>query len=324
MLRIVISIVLVAIGIFFIVKGSDFFVESAIKVSRMLGVSELIIGATIVSIGTTLPELVTSITAIVMDRVTDGTGLSEIAIGNSFGSMCCNIGLVLSVSMIFGSVKTDKRILPKAILLLMSTLSVVAIFIFGNLTVWHGVALLAIFVMFIGESIYSGKREMITIKETRVMLSRKGKTKVIFGLIFGAISVSFGAYITVENIELLCSVLSIPPQIIGATVVAVGTSLPELATTISAIRKGSTDIGIGNVIGANIVNSTLLLSMVAFLSGGVAVDTFTSQIGVYFVLTLTAIAIVPTLIRGKGSRLQGIVLAMLYLGLIVTNTVFII
>lgn len=324
MLRIVISIVLVAIGIFFIVKGSDFFVESAIKVSRMLGVSELIIGATIVSIGTTLPELVTSITAIVMDRVTDGTGLSEIAIGNSFGSMCCNIGLVLSVSMIFGSVKTDKRILPKAILLLMSTLSVVAIFIFGNLTVWHGVALLAIFVMFIGESIYSGKREMITIKETRVKLSRKEKTKVIFGLIFGAISVSLGAYITVENIETLCGALSIPPQIIGATVVAVGTSLPELATTISAIRKGSTDIGIGNVIGANIVNSTLLLSMVAFLSGGVAVDTFTSEIGVYFVLTLTAIAIVPTLIRGKGSRLQGIVLAMLYLGLIVTNTVYII
>lgn len=324
MLRIVISIVLVAIGIFFIVKGSDFFVESAIKVSRMLGVSELIIGATIVSIGTTLPELVTSITAIVMDRVTDGTGLSEIAIGNSFGSMCCNIGLVLSVSMIFGSVKTDKRILPKAILLLMSTLSVVAIFIFGNLTVWHGVALLAIFVMFIGESIYSGKREMITIKETRVKLSRKEKTKVIFGLIFGAISVSCGAYITVENIEALCGALSIPPQIIGATVVAVGTSLPELATTISAIRKGSTDIGIGNVIGANIVNSTLLLSMVAFLSGGVAVDTFTCQIGVYFVLTLTAIAIVPTLIRGKGSRIQGIVLAMLYMGLIVTNTVYII
>lgn len=318
------SILLVAIGIFFIVKGSDFFVDSAIKVSRMLGVSELIIGATVVSIGTTLPELVTSITAIVMDRVTDGTGLSEIAIGNSFGSMCCNIGLVLSVSMIFGSVKTDRRILLKAILLLLSTLSVVAIFIFGTLTVWHGVALLAIFVMFICESIYSGKHEMIKIKETRVKLSRKGKTKVIFGLIFGAVSVSFGAYITVENIELLCNVLSIPPQIIGATVVAVGTSLPELATTISAIRKGSTDIGIGNVIGANIVNSTLLLSTVAFLSGGVTVDIFTGQIGVYFLLALTIIAILPTLIRGKGNKIQGIILAMLYIGLIVTNTVFII
>lgn len=318
------SILLVAIGIFFIVKGSDFFVDSAIKVSRMLGVSELIIGATVVSIGTTLPELVTSITAIVMDRVTDGTGLSEIAIGNSFGSMCCNIGSVLSVSMIFGSVKTDRRILLKAILLLLSTLSVVAIFIFGTLTVWHGVALLAIFVMFICESIYSGKHEMIKIKETRVKLSLKDKVKVIFGLIFGAVSVSFGAYITVENIELLCSVLSIPPQIIGATVVAVGTSLPELATTISAIRKGSTDIGIGNVIGANIVNSTLLLSTVAFLSGGVTVDIFTGQIGVYFLLALTIIAILPTLIRGKGNKIQGIILAMLYMGLIVTNTVFII
>lgn len=318
------SFLLVAIGIFFIVKGSDFFVDSAIKLSRMLGVSELIIGATVVSIGTTLPELVTSITAIVMDSVTEGSGLSEIAIGNSFGSMCCNIGLVLSVSMIFGSVKTDKRILPKAILLLLSTLSVVAIFIFGTLTVWHGVGLLAIFIMFISESIYSGKHEMITIKETRVKLSLKDKVKVIIGLIFGAVSVSFGAYITVENIEMLCGVLSIPPQIIGATVVAVGTSLPELATTISAIRKGSSDIGIGNVIGANIVNSTLLLSMVAFLSGGVTVDVFTGQVGVYFLLSLTVIAILPTIIRGKGNKIQGIILAMLYLGLIVTNTVFVI
>lgn len=324
MLRIVLSILLVAIGIFFIVKGSDFFVDSAIKVSRMLGVSELIIGATVVSIGTTLPELVTSITAIVMDRVTEGAGLTEIAIGNSFGSMCCNIGLVLSTAMIFGKVKTDKRILPKAALLLLATLSVVAIFIFGRLTIWHGVALFAIFVMFIAESIMSGKREMITIKATKIKLTPREKVKVVIGLIFGAVCVSFGAYITVENIETLCGVLSIPPQIIGATVVAVGTSLPELATTISAIRKGSTDIGIGNVIGANIVNSTLLLSAVAFLSGGVTVDIFTGQIGVYFLLSLTAIAIVPTIIRGKGSKVQGIIMAILYLALIATNTVFVI
>lgn len=318
------SILLVAIGIFFIVKGSDFFVDSAIKISRMLGVSELIIGATVVSIGTTLPELVTSITAIAMDKVTGGSGLTEIAIGNSFGSMCCNIGLVLSISMIFGSVKTDKRILPKVAIFLTATLSVVAIFIFGRLTVWHGIALIAIFVMFIGESIFSGKREMITIKSTAEKLPAKEKTKVIFGLVFGAASVSFGAYITVENIETLCVVLSIPPQIIGATVVAIGTSLPELATTISAIRKGSTDIGLGNVIGANIVNATLLLGTVSFISGGVAVDTFTGNIGVYFLLALTAVAILPTIIRGKGSRIQGVILAILYIGLIATNTIFVI
>lgn len=318
------SILLVAIGIFFIVKGSDFFVDSAIKISRMLGVSELIIGATVVSIGTTLPELVTSIIAIAMDKVTGGSGLTEIAIGNSFGSMCCNIGLVLSTSMIFGSVKTDKRILPKVAIFLTATLSVVAIFIFGRLTVWHGIALIAIFVMFIGESIFSGKREMITIKSTAEKLTAKEKTKVIFGLIFGAVSVSFGAYITVENIETLCVILSIPPQIIGATVVAVGTSLPELATTISAIRKGSTDIGLGNVIGANIVNATLLLGTVSFISGGVVVDTFTRNIGVYFLLALTAVAILPTIIRGKGSRIQGIVLAFIYIGLIATNTAFVI
>lgn len=318
------SILLVAIGIFFIVKGSDFFVDSAIKISRMLGVSELIIGATVVSIGTTLPELVTSITAIAMDKVTGGSGLTEIAIGNSFGSMCCNIGLVLSISMIFGSVKTDKRILPKVAIFLTATLSVVAIFIFGRLTVWHGIALIAIFVMFIGESIFSGKREMITIKSTAEKLTAKEKTKVIFGLIFGAVSVSFGAYITVENIETLCVILSIPPQIIGATVVAVGTSLPELATTISAIRKGSTDIGLGNVIGANIVNATLLLGTVSFISGGVAVDAFTGNIGVYFLLALTAVAILPTIIRGKGSRIQGVILAILYIGLIATNTAFVI
>lgn len=318
------SILLVAIGIFFIVKGSDFFVDSAIKISRMLGVSELIIGATVVSIGTTLPELVTSITAIAMDKVTGGSGLTEIAIGNSFGSMCCNIGLVLSTSMIFGSVKTDKRILPKVAIFLIASLSVVAIFIFGRLNVWHGIALIAIFVLFIGESIYSGKREMITIKLTAEKLSTKEKTKVVFGLIFGAVSVSFGAYITVENIETLCGVLSIPPQIIGATVVAVGTSLPELATTISSIRKGSTDIGLGNVIGANIVNATLLLGTVSFISGGVAVDAFTGNVGVYFLLSLTAIAIVPTIIRGKGSKIQGIILALLYIGLIATNTAFVI
>lgn len=318
------SILLVAIGIFFIVKGSDFFVDSAIKISRMLGVSELIIGATVVSIGTTLPELVTSITAIAMDKVTGGSGLTEIAIGNSFGSMCCNIGLVLSTSMIFGSVKTDKRILPKVAIFLIATLSVVAIFIFGRLNVWHGIALIAIFAIFIGESICSGKREMITIKSPAEKLSAKEKTKVVFGLIFGAVSVSFGAYITVENIEILCGVLSIPPQIIGATVVAVGTSLPELATTISAIRKGSTDIGLGNVIGANIVNATLLLGTVSFISGGVTVDEFTGNVGVYFLLSLTAIAIVPTVIRGKGSKIQGVILALLYIGLIATNTAFVI
>lgn len=336
----ILSIALLLVGILMIVKGSDIFVAAAVKLSRAIGVSELVIGATVVSIGTTLPEIITSITAVSMELVNGGGEYMPIAIGNSIGSMCCNIGLVMALVAIIRPIKCEKTLAPKMIILLMTSVFITVAFAFGSLKIWHSIILIILFAVFIAENLINSNknaRKLPLVGDSsqkhkgiansfgeKEKLSAKQKFYTLAAFILGALIVAGGAYITVDNIEKLCVVMKIPSQIIGVTVVAVGTSLPELATSITALRKGNRDIGIGNVIGANIINGTLLLGLIGIISGGVQIDSYTSSIGIFFMLAIVVIGIVPSLFTHKVARWQGIGAMILYIAMISVNVIFIV
>lgn len=334
----VISIVLLLAGIVMIVKGSDVFVGAAVKLSRALGVSELVIGATVVSIGTTLPEIITSLTAVTMELINGGGDYMPIAIGNSIGSMCCNIGMVLALVAIIRPMNCQKSLAPKMIMLITTAVFVTVVFAFGTLRLWHSIILLIIFAVFVAENLIKSNKESQTLplnatNESKSITSQtvareemtaKQKAMMLVSFIAGALVVAGGAYITVDNIEKICVFLRIPSQIIGVTVVAIGTSLPELATSVTALRKGNRDIGVGNVIGANIINGTLLLGAIGILSGGAAIDKYTSSVGIFFMLAITVVGIVPSLFTKRVSRWQGLTAMVLYLTMITVNVIYII
>lgn len=334
----VISIVLLLVGIVMIVKGSDVFVSAAVKLSRALGVSELVIGATVVSVGTTLPEIITSLTAVAMELINGGGEYMPIAIGNSIGSMCCNIGMVLALVAIIRPMDCQKSLAPKIIMLLTTAVFITVVFALGTLRLWHSIILLIIFAAFVAENLIKSNKEsqrltLDAVKGSKsITASAVAKEKMTAGqkaamlisFIAGALVVAGGAYITVDNIEKICVFLRIPSQIIGVTVVAIGTSLPELATSVTALRKGNRDIGVGNVIGANIINGTLLLGAIGILSGGATIDGYTSSIGIFFMLAITAVGIVPSLFTKRVSRWQGIAAILLYLIMISVNVIYIV
>lgn len=336
----ILSIALLIVGILMIVKGSDIFVAAAVKLSRAIGVSELVIGATVVSIGTTLPEIITSITAVSMELVNGGGEYMPIAIGNSIGSMCCNIGLVMALVAIIRPIKCDKTLAPKIIILILTSVFITIAIAFGSLKLWHSIILIILFAVFMAENIISSNKKarklplavigglnneaVETIADEKVILSGKQKFYALAAFLLGALIVAGGAYITVDNIEKLCVVMKIPSQIIGVTVVAVGTSLPELATSITALRKGNRDIGVGNVIGANIINGTLLLGLIGIISGGVQIDSYTSSVGIFFMLAIVIVGIVPSLFTRKVARWQGIGAMLLYIAMITVNVIYIV
>ena len=221
-----------------------------------------------------------------------------------------------------------KQFFSKAMLLLVSCLAVVAFVVFsGQIRVWHGVILLLLFLAFITSNLVESRKENknFCLQKTSVNLEIKTTLKQdIFWLCLGAVAISFGAYTLINSASFLATSIGVPAQIIGITLVAGGTSLPELVTSLTALKAGKTNLGVGNIIGANVINLTLILGTSSIIMGGLYVDDFTRNVVVFVMLAKVLILVIPTIITGKLKKWIGGVMLLAYILLLVYNVISIV
>lgn len=323
---------LFAAGIFFIVKGGDWFVDGAVWIAEVTKIPKFIIGATIISLATTLPEIIVSTIAaldghnILLSGAANAVAASQdkvgMAIGNGIGSVICNTALILAISIIFMPIAINKKdFAPKAFFLIAA---VTVLFLFslkGSLSILGATVLLIIFAFYIAENIRSGKA---TVKDGTAEKTAAGKSTVITNILkvsVGAAGIVIGSELLVNNGSKIAASFGVSEAVIGVTIVAVGTSLPELVTAVTAVVKKQTSMSVGNVIGANIIDTTLILAICSFIYGGkLPVSKQNIYLDFPIAIAVTLIAAVPTVKTKKFSRWQGVLMLVIYLAYILTVT----
>lgn len=301
-------ILLFILGLLLTIKGGDLFVDAASWIAEVSGIPKFIVGATIVSLATTLPELLVSMMAA-------SRGSIGISVGNAVGSVTANIGLIMALSLIFMPAVIRRREYAFKFAMLAAGILLLYLFsISGELKLGGAVLLLILFVVFMAENVLSARRQ-IGMKATseRPARDRKSTTQNVVKFILGAAGIVAGAQLMVNNGTELARLLGIPEAIIGATLVAIGTSLPELVTTLTAIAKKQSSLSIGNIVGANIIDLTLILPLCAVVSGkNLPMLAQNIQLDMPFCLGLVLLSTVPTFISGKLRRAQGVLLLAVY------------
>ncbi|MGN0545880.1 MAG: calcium/sodium antiporter [Acutalibacteraceae bacterium] len=299
------SVLLFAVGIVLVVKGGDWFVDSASWIARAANIPPFIIGATIVSVATTLPEMIVSVIASV-------EGKNDMAVGNAIGSVTANTGLILAIAFIFLSVIAPRKKYLKQCLILIGTAGILwAGSIGGKVHLWATVALAVLFVLFIATNIIEAKQSQEI--EEKPECSKKEIIKNIVLFAVGAGAIVVGSNLLINGGSDIATALGAPERVIAVTMVAIGTSLPELVTTITAIVKKQAHLSAGNIIGANIIDLALILPVCSLVSGGsfaVSPTSLKFDFPVCFLITL--VAIVPMLIKEKAYKTQGVVMLIIY------------
>ena len=314
--------VLLSVGIILIIKGGDFFVDAAVWIAETFNVPKFLIGTTIVSIATTLPELIVSIIAVL-------SGNYSISIGNAVGSVTANTGLILAIGIIFMNGTIERKEFGiKAILIILASLIIFIFGLSGSFGILPSMLLLIIFLYYVYETIVSSKRglkeEDKNINKYKNETKRKTITVNVIKFIAGMIGIIFGANLLVENAKTLAIAIGVSDGIIAITIVAVGTSLPELITTITAIIKKQSDLGIGNIIGANIIDLVLILPICSIVSKGkLIIERQSMYLDVPVLLIILLVAILPTMINKRFTKIQGVTLLIMYIiYLVLATTIF--
>ena len=310
------------VGIVFIVKGGDYFVDAASWIARVSGIPKLIIGATIVSLATTMPEMLVSLMA-------SSQGKVDMSIGNAVGSVTANIGLIMAISLIFMPGDIRRRdYLPKSILMMSAALLIVVGGLKGEVTLTLALVLIGVFVVFIFENINSARLSMTeeSPAKAKAVKVRPKKKEVISNLIkfgAGAVGIIVGAQLLVDSGSELARIVGVSERIIGVTIVAVGTSLPELVTTVTAIVKNQSSLSVGNILGANILDLSLIMPLCAIVSGKpLPVSHASAVVDLPACLIVGAIAVVPAMISAKFRRWQGALLLAVYIGYVIVTCTF--
>ena len=311
-MELLVTVLLFALGILLIVKGGDSFVDAASWMAEVSGIPKLIVGATVVSIATTLPELLVS-TMAAFD------GKADMAVGNAVGSVTANLGLIMGIALIcIPSVIRRRDYLLKAVLMLGASAYLALACSQGSLAVAGGAALLVIFAIAMADNVLSARKAMLVSREAYgegVVARPTGKVVAVNVLKFvlGAAGIILGAQLLVDNGSALARIIGVPERIIGVTVIAVGTSLPELVTTLTAIAKKQASLSAGNIIGANIIDLTLILPICSLISGGsLPVSRQAVWIDIPASFVVGAIALLPALVTRKFQRWQGVALLVVY------------
>lgn len=304
-------VLLFAAGLACIIKGGDLFVDAAGWIAEASGIPKFIIGATIVSFATTLPEMLVSVFAAL-------EGNADIAVGNAVGSVTANTGLIMCLSLVCMTCLMERRQFGvKACLLLAAILSLFGFTRDGRLSVAEGLLVLVIFAGFLAESLISARREQGTeLKEDEERPAVSGKTVAgnIVKFVLGAAGIVLGAQLLIDNGSAIAALLGVPDAIIAATMIAVGTSLPELVTTLTAIRKRESSLSVGNIIGANIMDLTLILPLCSLILGKpLPVQSQGMLLDIPACLIICAAVLVPALWKGKFQRWMGFLAGGLYI-----------
>lgn len=312
-----VPILLFAVGLVLLIKGGDWFVDGATGIAHKFHVPELLIGATVVSIGTTLPEVMVSATSAV-------SGHGEIAYGNAIGSIICNTALIAALTIAIKPSTVDKKALktPVAFFFFAAIVYSFIAYTQGYFSRITGVILLSIFVVYMIVNVRAALNtpQRVTSDElSDESVEEHSMGKDIINLILGAALIAIGADLLVDNGTLIAEGLGVPESVIALTFVALGTSLPELVTAITSLMKGHGALSLGNIIGANIFNLVLVSGISTVLSPfEVPASKLIAGMNASLVLDIPVMFLVmslmtiPALIRGKLDRIQGIVLMCIY------------
>ena len=308
------SIFLIFIGFVLLIKGADYLVEGSSKIAKKFHIPEIIIGLTIVSIGTSMPELFVSTTSAI-------DGFSDMAMGNVIGSNLCNLLLILGLSSIIRPIEFQRetRIIELPLCLFFSIIFLILSNTGGKITREESLFLICLFVCFIAYTIFMAKKGEAFDKTDN---EEKSLTKVpeipilknIFSIIIGVIALKIGGDFTVDNAVIIAEYFKISEQIISLTILAVGTSLPELVTSVMAASKGNSDIAIGNIIGSNIFNMLLIIGVSALISPITYNLKYNLDMTILVVamLILALFPLIPP--KNKMSRVNGAIYLSLYVG----------
>ncbi|WP_369298772.1 calcium/sodium antiporter [uncultured Neglectibacter sp.] len=313
------AIGLFLVGLVLLIKGGDWFVDGATGIAHRFHVPELLIGATVVSIGTTLPEVMVSATSAV-------SGHGEIAYGNAIGSIICNTALIAAILIAVRPEKVDGKTFrtPVIFFFCAAALYLIAAYVFGNFSRVVGALLLALFVVYMVVIICQAKNMPKTITTaTREKEEQQEEFppmwKDILLLVVGAALIAVGANLLVDNGTKIAQWLGVPESVIALTFVALGTSLPELVTAITSLVKGHGALSLGNVVGANLFNlvlvsgvSTVLSPFTVPQSKMIAGMNASLVVDLPVMLFVMAFLTLPALKRGKVTRGQGITLLAVY------------
>ena len=303
------NIIMIIIGFILLIKGADFLVDSASNIAKKFHIPEIIVGLTIVSIGTSMPELFVSITSSI-------EGHSDMSIGNIIGSNICNLLLILGISATINSIKFQKETKVIEIPLCLIITTIFALFCNTNnkLDRLESIILLILFVLFITYTIFIGlkNKSVNSLKEEKEIQ----KISILKNFIFlgiGILGLKFGGDFVVDNSVVIASHLNISEKIIGLTILAIGTSLPELVTSVTASIKGNSDIAVGNIIGSNIFNILLIMGLSSLINPVIYNVTYNIQfiILIFGTILLSLFPFIPP--KNELSRFNGIIYLLLYI-----------
>ena len=295
-----------------LIKGADFLVEGSSNIAKKFHIPEIIIGLTIVSIGTSMPELFVSTTSSI-------DGYSDMSIGNIIGSNLCNLLLILGLSAIIRPIKFQRE--TRLIEMPMCLVITIIFIIFCNtsriISRTEAIVLLILFIMFIIYTIIMGKKgEQFDKKDTLIEIHTENKQisifKSILFIVLGIIGLKIGGDLTVDNALIIARQFNVSEKIIGLTILAIGTSLPELVTSVTAAIKGNSDIAIGNIIGSNIFNILFIIGISALISPLGYNFTYNIQMAILVIamIVLSLFPVIPP--KNEMSRFNGIVYLIIY------------
>ena len=314
----IVIVLMFLLGLALIIKGGDFFVDAASWIAEVSGIPKFLIGATIVSLATTLPELLVSLMA-------SASGSIGIAVGNAVGSVTANIGLIMGISVVCLASPIDRKAQAFKFIMMAAAITLLMVFsLGGNLSIPGSIVMLAMFLAYMVESVMGARSAMkADTGDEKPASDRRTVIVNLLKFVFGVAGIVIGARLMVDYGTELARLLGVPESIIGATLVAVGTSLPELVTTITALVKKQACLSIGNIIGANIIDLTLILPLCSVVSGkALPILRQNIVLDMPFCLGLVLLAVIPPLVTRRFHKVQGAAMLgvyAVYVGLLVSG-----
>ena len=309
-----IAVLLFLLGLALIIKGGDWFLNGAVWIAEATGVPRFIIGATVVSLATTLPELTVSLTGVLQGEV-------DLAVGNAVGSVTANMGLILGISLVcIPSRVSRKQFEFKAFLMVCAAALLLVLCRSGVLTLLPGLLLFVIFGLYLWSNLRDARSGMAENRPARGRtVSRRQMTGKLASFALGIAAIVIGSRLLIDYGSELALLMGVPSSIIGVTMVAVGTSLPELVTTLTAIAKKEASMSVGNIIGANVIDLTMILPACTAVSGGqLTIGGQTTALDLPVCLLLCCAAVLPPLLMERFYRWQGVIMLGMYAGYVVT------
>ena len=315
-----VSIILILVGFVLLIKGADFLVDGASNVAKKFHIPEIVLGLTIISIGTSMPELFVSVASALEGR-------SDMALGNVIGSNICNLLLILGLSTMIRRIdfKRETRLIEVPMCLAFTIIFMIICNIGQDISRIEAIILLVLFVLFIAYTIVMAlkgeqfDKEDVEMEETEKMENKPSSTlKDIIYIILGIIALKIGGNLAVDNAVNVAEYFNLSEKLISVTILAIGTSLPELVTSVSAAIKGKSDIAIGNIIGSNIFNMLMIIGVSAIIKPITYNMSYNKDLIILIIATIV-LALFPLIPpKNKMSKRNGWLYFIMYIGYMIS------